>query len=138
MLGWGMSEVMNQISFPYDFEESAYKGRFHIIAGDCIDLYLHPDTKILQQITVHGDYKGKFRNEIGIGTILSNLKTKIPYEVDKEDMECSIVLPDYKGIFINTANWGDGSTKTEKVTEIWHRLSYTKLSRIFLTNLGLT
>ncbi|MEK4237516.1 hypothetical protein [Paenibacillus sp. FSL H7-0714] len=106
-IGCSMEEVLNKVSFEYHVEFGVHEGRAHIIEGDCIKFFFDFETKNLVQITVFSDYKGKFQNLIGIGTVLSELKDVVIYEVDEEDMDCSIEFPGYNGIRINTEKWDD-------------------------------
>lgn len=49
-LGWGMTEVLNQISLPCRVKESTFKEQCDIVEGDSIDFFLHPDTKTMSLI----------------------------------------------------------------------------------------
>ncbi|TFE19029.1 hypothetical protein [Cohnella luojiensis] len=106
-LGIKLNELINELNVEYIITKSRNDSISHIVEIQGISFFFNFSTELLTQITVSEGYKGKYKGLIGIGSILNKYKDQISYQLDEEDNECSLFLPDAPGIWIHTEMWGD-------------------------------
>ena len=83
-LGWDLETLKEHIDFEYTCE-NVQDEHTYIQSND---FWFHLNRKHgLYSIYTMNGYKGSFRGLIGIGTVLSELKGNIDYEIDKDFLE---------------------------------------------------
>jgi len=91
-LGCTIQELKGKISEDYTEESLA---NHYTITTKNIKFWIFKEKNIVTQIMVFGSYNGKFKDSIGIGNTISDLR-KIGIKYSKEDY--IYTLPDYSGI----------------------------------------
>lgn len=108
-LGWDLDTLKKNLDGEYTCEW--VQDEICMIENDDFKFHLNKDQG-LYCIYVMNNFKGKFRELIGIGTVLSELKREIDYEVDdeflQETMWWRFHIPSVKGIhFVPEQEWND-------------------------------
>ncbi|HAF98263.1 MULTISPECIES: hypothetical protein [Paenibacillus] len=92
-LGCGLEEIKEKIK-DLDFTEEELDNHF-TISTDSIKFWIDKDQSNVTQISVFGEYTGKFLKKIGIGSTLSDLND-LGIKWVKEDYVYK--LPEYPGV----------------------------------------
>ncbi|MFE4569820.1 hypothetical protein [Paenibacillus chitinolyticus] len=92
-LGWRLQELEEKISISGFVEEELDK--HYTITTNTLKFWVEKEQGEITQITVFGEYEGKFLGKIGVGNRLSDLND-LDIKWIKEDYVYK--LPDYPGI----------------------------------------
>lgn len=92
-LGWGLPELKEKIK-DINFIEAELENHYTLTTKN-IKFWVEKEQKVITQITVFGEYEGKFLEKIGIGSSLSDFNV-LDIKWVKEDYVYK--LPDYPGI----------------------------------------
>lgn len=92
-LGCGLEEIKEEIK-DLDFTEEELDNHF-TLSTDSIKFWIDKDQSNVTQISVFGEYTGKFLKKIGIGSTLSDLND-LGIKWVKEDYVYK--LPEYPGV----------------------------------------
>ncbi|MFB7817180.1 hypothetical protein NBRC13296_06720 [Paenibacillus chitinolyticus] len=92
-LGWGLQELKEKISISGFVEEEL--DNHYTITTNTLKFWVEKEQGEITQITVSGEYEGKFLGKIGVGNRLSDLND-LDIKWIKEDYVYK--LPDYPGI----------------------------------------
>ncbi|MBV6714145.1 hypothetical protein [Paenibacillus chitinolyticus] len=92
-LGWGLQELKEKISISGFVEEEL--DNHYTITTNTLKFWVEKEQGEITQITVFGEYEGKFLGKIGVGNRLSDLND-LDIKWIKEDYVYK--LPDYPGI----------------------------------------
>ncbi|WP_046233348.1 hypothetical protein [Paenibacillus algorifonticola] len=115
-LGIKLNELLNGIDVEYTLKKSRSNTFTHVVDIEGMSFFFDFSTELLIQITVSSGYKGKYKGLIGIGSILIEYKDQISYQLDKEDNDCGLFLPNAPGMWIQTAKWGDDNAPIELIS----------------------
>ncbi|MBB3907321.1 hypothetical protein [Anoxybacteroides rupiense] len=91
-LGWDFETLKRYLGNDYQIEE---RERVTVIIGDCIMFWIDKETNTVTQISVYGDFRGTFKNVIGIGSTLADVERYIGRWEEELDV---YILPDDPGI----------------------------------------
>lgn len=92
-LGWGLQELKEKIKI-IGFVEEELDNHYTLTTKN-IKFWVEKQQEVITQITVFGEYEGKFLEKISIGSRLSDLNV-LDIRWVKEDYVYK--LPDYPGI----------------------------------------
>ncbi|WP_341279144.1 hypothetical protein [Paenibacillus sp. FSL H8-0537] len=115
-LGIKLNELLKEIDVEYTLKKSRSNTFTHVVDIKGMSFFFDFSTEILIQITVSSGYKGKYKGLIGIGSILIEYKEQLLYQLDEDDNDCGLFIPDVPGIWIQTAKWGDNSAPIELIS----------------------
>ncbi|MGM0885095.1 MAG: hypothetical protein ACQEXQ_29140 [Bacillota bacterium] len=108
-IGWRLDELMKHIDFEYTIKH--YPNETIAITSDDFWFTLN-ETEGLYNIYSMGNYQGKYKNLIGLGSILTDIKGSLNYELDEAFLEDTMwwrFKPrDEQGIhFVPEKEWDD-------------------------------
>ena len=115
-LGWRLDELVKYLDFEYTIEQCPNETT--LVTSKDFWFTLN-ETLGLHNIYSMGNYRGKYKNLIGLGSILSDNKGTLDYELDEEFLEDTMwwrFKPrDVQGIHFVPENEWDDKTPIESI-----------------------
>lgn len=112
-LGWSYEELKAHL-----VEECTVEDRENsvVLIAYCIKFWVNKESNSVTQISVFGDFKGKFMSKIGIGSTLADVQAYIGTWQEKLDV---YILPQYPGIcfeLIDDDDWDELKSPIEFIS----------------------
>jgi hypothetical protein len=112
-IGWDFETLKRYLTNNHRVEDR--EGKI-VIIEDCIKFWIDKETNTVTQISVYGDFQGKFKNVIGIGSTLADIERYI----GRWEEELGVyILPDYPGICFELRDedeWNELKTPIEYIS----------------------
>ncbi|MDQ0062437.1 hypothetical protein [Paenibacillus harenae] len=83
VLGLTKNELLELIDFPYNMKETPDSIN---VESENIDFFIDKHTGKLFTISVFGDFRGKFQNQIRIGSTLTDVKKQVKGDLEYDPM----------------------------------------------------